>query len=308
MNSRRLISLVVALAVAGVTAKLVGGAIDGARATKPVAAVASPPPRPVARILVAASDLPMGLLVQPQHLRWRDWPEDAVLPSHVVEGKRSLDEFAGAVVRHHLRAGEPVSAERLVKPGERGFLAALLNPDMRAVSVPINSVTGVAGLIFPGDRVDVILTHAFQVNGDPNRPERRAAETVLTDVRVLAIDQRIDNPENKPATGQIATLEVTPAQAERLPLIADLGQLSLSLRALARTDAAGSDQALPEAGEGAIVPAALIRDGAQATDPKRAPTWDSDISAALPDVGRVRKVQIMRGGGKVEDVTFDRAH
>ena len=158
---------------------------------------------------------------------------------------------------------------------------------MRAVTVPINVVTGIAGFVFPGDRVDVILTQTVQRQDDPERTERRAAETVLTDVRVLAIDQRTnDQDAQKPVVSQIATLEVSPRQAEWLPLVVELGQLSLSLRSLERAPDGAKAEAAP-------------------AKPRRTYTWDSDVSTVLPDPGRIRKIQVIRGG-KAEEVSFGR--
>ncbi|MGO1117736.1 Flp pilus assembly protein CpaB [Rhodovibrionaceae bacterium A322] len=193
---------------------------------------------PEIKILVAARDLPTGALVRPEDLEFRAWPDvDKDEETYLLEEKAPVEDYLGAVVRRALTAGEPVTRRRLVKPGEQGFLAAVLEPDTRAVSVPINGVTGVAGLVFPGDRVDLILTHSVTRLDDANMTERRASETLLENVRILAIDQSTDDQTAEPRLGKIATLEVLPKQAERVILMAELGQLSLSLRALARDDA-----------------------------------------------------------------------
>ncbi|HYC02566.1 MAG TPA: Flp pilus assembly protein CpaB [Azospirillaceae bacterium] len=268
----------------------------------PAAAPAVPAPR-MARVLVAAADLPAGLLIQPENLAWRTWPEEGVDDAYLTEGEAKPQDFAGAVVRTGIRAGEPVFAGRLVRPGERGFLAAVLNPEMRAVTVPINVVTGIAGFVFPGDRVDVILTHGVVRPDDPSMKERRASETVLTDVRVVALDQRTNDQEAKPTVSQTATLEVTPRQAEWLPLAVELGRLSLSLRSLSRDDAK-----MPPADDGApaLVRAALAARSGAPVPQKPAPrthSWDSDVSAVLPDPSRVRRVQVIRGS-KAEDISF----
>jgi pilus assembly protein CpaB len=299
MDRRRLLLIGAAVAVAFVTAQISRSLV---RSPEPVA---QPESVKSVRVLVAADDLPAGLLVQPANLRWQAWP-DKDTGAFIVDGSRRLEEFAGAVVRQGLRAGEPIVEGRLVKPGERGFLAAVLNPDMRAVSVPINAVTGIAGFVFPGDHVDVVLTHNFSRPDDPELPNRRASETVLTDVRVLAIDQRTSDQDGKPATAQIATLEVTPKQAELLPLVVDLGQLSLSLRSLARPDvqpgksAAAAAAGAPETGASGQKPAV----------PKpRTFTWDSDASALLPKPSDkdavVQKVKVFRGTNAAE-VIFPR--
>lgn len=264
-------------------------------------------PQPVRKVLVAAADLPAGTLVQAEHLRWREWPEDGT-DGYMVEGVRTREEFLGAVVRTGLRTGEPIVEGRLVKPGERGFLAAVLEPGMRAVSVPINGVTGIAGFVFPGDRVDVILTHAFARPEDVERQDRRASETVLTDVRVLAVDQKTSDQQAEPQVGQIATLEVTPKQAEWLPLVVDLGQLSLSLRSLDRSAEPARTAATAE--PSGIQPAALLAARPESGDrPRRSYTWDSDISAVIPDPAdkkaQIAKVRVLRGKDSGE-VEFDR--
>src|SRR4051812_36257369 len=124
MSKRRLIFIVIAVLMAGATVQLTRnrGAVPGQ---------APAPEAKAVRILVAAADLPAGLLLQPDHLKWRAWP-DGSTDGYVVEGSRTLEEFPGAVVRQGIRAGEPIVDARIVKPGDRRFLAAVLNPDMRA--------------------------------------------------------------------------------------------------------------------------------------------------------------------------------
>ena len=136
MQKRRLVLILTALVIAFLTAQLARSVLH-----RPAPAVTeqAAPVRHV-RVLVAASDLPAGLLIQPDHLEWRDWPEGST-ESYILEGGgRPREEFSGAVVRQGLHAGEPVTDARLAKPGDRGFLAAVLNPDMRAVSVPVIAV------------------------------------------------------------------------------------------------------------------------------------------------------------------------
>ena len=304
MQKRRLILILTALVIAFLTAQLARSVLH-----RPAPAVAErAAPTKSIRVLVAASDLPAGLLIQPDHLEWRDWPE-ASTDGYILEGGgRPREEFTGAVVRQGVHAGEPVTDARLAKPGDRGFLAAVLNPDMRAVSVPVTAITGIAGFIFPGDHVDVILSHSFTREEDPERKERKAAETVLVDVRVLAIDQRTSDQENKPETAKIVTLEVTPKQAEMLPLVVDLGQLSLSLRSLARQDVVAGGSG-PDRVGGGTLPGSPLNPTYPAVPRPRTYTWDSDVSAVLPKPADkdsvVRKVQVLRGT-KAGEVTFPR--
>jgi len=297
VQTRRIVLIVFAAVIAAGTFQLtrtLGGARPAGREGDIVIAPvqAGAPRSATVNVLVAAADLPAGTLVTPEHLRWQAWPREAVDSRYRQQADPGdpqgpgPETYAGAVVRTGLLAGEPVLDGRLVKPGERGFLAALLNPDMRAVSVPVNPITGINGFIFPGDRVDVILTHMVTRNDDPLRPDRRVAETVLRDVRVLALDQRVSDQEQGPAAkaAQVATLEVTPIQAESLPLLIELGQLSLSLRSLARL----------EEGKG---PKPVLR--------PRSHTLDSDVSALVPNPSRTLTVQVSRGG-QTEEITFGR--
>jgi len=313
MSVRKIILLVLALGIAGLTVQLT-------RALVGQPAPASAPAVPVAaaktlRVLVAASDLPAGTLVQPAHLRWRAWPdEEGVAKTYMVEGQRTAEEFNGAVVHQGLRAGEPVAEGRLVKPGDRGFLSAVLSPGMRAVTVAVNGVTGIAGFIFPGDRVDLILTQAFREEGTDR--ERRASETVLSDVRVLALDQRLNDQKGEAKVAQLATLEVAPRQAEAVSLSAEMGRLSLSLRSLGVPDA---DRLQMAAAEGL-----MVTETDAAVRPAHTITWDRDVSLAVtggssatsspPVVSEsspsesangVVKVQVIRGSSSAE-VSFSR--
>jgi pilus assembly protein CpaB len=141
----------------------------------------------------------------------------------------------GAVVRKRIATGEPLTDGAVVKPGERGFLAAVLEPGMRAVSVPITPASSNSGLIFPGDRVDLILTQSL-IESESEGSVRRVSETVLNDIRIIAMGtETSDDPEAGQAheKAKTATLEVTPSQAEKVALLTELGKLSLSLRSLA---------------------------------------------------------------------------
>ncbi len=240
MSLRKVLFVLLALVSAGVTLLVARQLLQVPEPVQVSAPAPTPAPvEPELRVLVAARGLPAGTLIKPDDLKWQVWPEDdPELPSLLREGAAKALDYRGAVVRRGIDAGAPIVAGRLVKPGEQGFLAAVLDPGRRAVSVPINGVTGVAGLVFPGDRVDLILTHTVLRAQDPNLTERRLSETVLTDLRVLAIDQMVDDQTSAPRIGKIATLEVRPKEAELVVLMAELGQLSLSLRALSGEAAA----------------------------------------------------------------------
>ncbi len=249
-------------------AVIVGSGVLATRAwldgrERPTAAVASAPAPSFKEVLVAANDLATGTFIQPGSVRWQRWPDVTLPDAYLVRSVHAIDDLVGAVVRQPVHAGEPIVEGAVVKPGDRGFLAAVLTPGMRAVSVPVDEASSNAGLIFPGDRVDLILTQTLRPQGeDSTRTPRRVSETVLDDVRVLAMGRRLSNPKGEEATNTPArttTLEVSPAAAEKVALITELGKLSLSLRSLAIAD---PSQAPPDT----------------ATAPM---TWDRDVSHAL---------------------------
>jgi pilus assembly protein CpaB len=241
-------------------------------------------------VLAAAAPLAVGTLLRPQDLAWR--PAPLVVAGEIERppaARRAADpaleraaeaEALGSVVRRPIAAGEPIRAESIVKPGERGFLAAVLAPGTRAVAVAVTAASSAAGLIFPGDRVDVVLTQSF--NDDEVAAGRRSvSETVAGDLRVLAIDQDLrgnaaDGAERRGA--RTVTLEVSPHDAEKISVATELGKLSLTLRSLVDADAALA----------AARPAG--------------PTWAADVSPALrarqapqPKPAEARPVRIYRG-------------
>ena len=187
------------------------------------------------QILVAKKNLPMGQFLKPEDVEWRAWPKEGAAPTYYLKGKVEKTSLIGAVVRRGIAAGEPISEGKVARPGDQGFLAAVLEPGMRAVTVPINTSSGVAGFVFPGDRVDLLLTAEIK-NADDGSGKRFATETVLTKLRVLAMDQRVNDIENTPKVSKTITFEVTPKQAEMIAVADKLGQLSLSLRSLAAED------------------------------------------------------------------------
>jgi pilus assembly protein CpaB len=198
---------------------------------------AEAPVAPVAAVyvLVAGRDLGAGMFLTDRDIRWQAWPDETLAPGYLVKDEHDPASLIGAVVRSRIAAGEPVTAQRVARPGDRGFLAAVLNPGMRAVAVPVNERSGLAGLIFPGDRVDVILSHQLVETSEDSRTStlRNVSETVLHDLRVLAIDQTTNDQATDPHLGKTVSLEVTPQQAEAIAVVLQLGTVSLSLRSLA---------------------------------------------------------------------------
>ena len=183
------------------------------------------------KVLVARANLPVGTFVNEQHLRWQTWPDNNLPETYLVEGRFKQDSLYGAVVRRGFTAGQPINRSQLVKPGDRGFLAAVLQPGFRAYSINVTATTSIAGLVFPGDRIDLLLAHTLKGGGG------QVSETVLTNLRVLAIDQTVNDQTTTPKVGKTVTFEVTPKQAEILAVVSGLGRLSLSLRSLAKDKA-----------------------------------------------------------------------
>jgi len=195
-------------------------------------------------VLVAAKDLPAGHIVAAADLRWQSWPDKSVPQQYVVKKDAvSTDippSYVGTVVRRGIVASGPVTGDNLIKLGERGFLAAVLKPGTRAISMRVDESTGVAGLLYPGDRVDVILTHEVGVKGKEADRETenkvRVSETILSNVRIIAIDQSIEdlkNAKNQARSPKTATVEVTPHQAEMIAVATRMGTLTLTLQSLA---------------------------------------------------------------------------
>ncbi len=215
--------------------------------TRPVEAQFAPQVIRVAAsdVLVAARPLPAGTILKADDVRWQRWPDEGLDVNFLLRDKGATpqQDAASRVVLRGFAAGEPIVAPRLIKVGEAGFLAAALTAGMRAVSVKIDAVSGDAGFIVPGDKVDVLLVERFSVsypnNGEAHhtRPTHKQVNSVvLSDVRVLAIDQEMRDLDNKPKIGQTATLEVSLAQAQKLALAPQMGTLSLALRSLARPE------------------------------------------------------------------------
>jgi pilus assembly protein CpaB len=279
MGLRRIIVLLIAVIAAGGTAMYARSWIEGQQT--PVAIAAPAPQEARHEVLVADVDLPAGSFVKPQHLRWQRWPTDDVPETYVLRGVRTEEEIVGAVVRRGIGTGEPITDGAVVKPGDRGFLAAVLSPGMRAVSVPITATSGNSGLIFPGDRVDLILTQTLLPDAGQGST-RMVSETVLKNIRIIAMGSETGEDTDEGGNNEkakTATLEVTPSQAESVTLVTELGKLSLSLRSLAADEEA----------EGAVPVAA------------ESFTWDRDVSRVLR-TGRLSSRLLVLRGSNIEDV------
>ncbi|MEQ8558609.1 MAG: Flp pilus assembly protein CpaB [Henriciella sp.] len=191
------------------------------------------------KVLVSRGDMRVGSLLTPEDFEWSDWPEKALNAAYFTQEDNpgAVEDLSGSVVKSPLLAGEPVVAQKIVKKGETGFMAALLRPGMRAISVEISPETASAGFILPDDRVDVILTYEVEVITDRGPSDTTLTRTVLENARVLAIDQIFGEQDGMSVlTGSTATLELGPKQAELLAHASRLGRISLALRSVADAD------------------------------------------------------------------------
>ena len=206
----------------------------------PVAEIEAPPrptPPPArVQIVVAARPLLAGTLLKDEDFATRNVPPELVPEGAIAPGEESRLELRGALLRRYLDADAPLSRDDVLRPRDRGFLAAVLRPGSRAISVGVDVVTGAAGLIWPGDQVDLILTQELAATDAP-LAHRVIGETVLIDVRVIAVDQQFTRGANpsEASVGRIArtvTLEVTAEQAERVAVASRLGRIALTVRAM----------------------------------------------------------------------------
>ena len=253
-----------------------------AEAVSPTPVVVEAPSKPVTKVLVAATTLPAGHVIRAEDLKWQGWPDADIAAGYVVEGKGGQDKVVGGMLRQGVPPGVPVTSQQVVFRGDHGVLAAMLSPGYRAVTVQITGNVGLSGLVTPGDRVDVIVSMAVTRPGE--KGERRLTQTMLRDVRVIAVDQNIADVKSDNGTAHTATLEVTAKQAEMLVLVGDMGKVSLSLRSM------GDEKS---------------------TETAQSITWDTDTSAAL---GRAEprvqsapqdKIGIVRGT-KPSEIEFER--
>jgi pilus assembly protein CpaB len=237
MDAKKIALLVGALVVAAVTAFMARSMFEGAAAPTANAAPAAPEDN-LPQVLVATRALPVGTILTPDSFSYRPWPKELMQQAYYVKGE-SEPPLAGTVVRLPVSAGQPITQGSLVRPGDRGFLAAALGPGMRAVTVPVSAQSGVAGFVFPGDRIDLVLTQTVEGGGDG--PALKTSETIVRNIRVLATDQRTDSKtedgKTEVRTFSTVTLEATPRIAEKIALAQSLGQLSLSLRSIADNNA-----------------------------------------------------------------------
>lgn len=256
-----------------------------------------------AMILVATQATPAGTLLRPQDVKWQSWDKAPVNASYVLRpaeavraAKQDADETVladiyGAALSRPIESGHPIVLDAIVKPADRNFLTVALTPGYRAIAVGASAVSGAAGRIFPGDRVDLILTQSFK-GRDDSSAHRSVSETVIGNLRVLAIDRSTKeswptDPALANAIPRAVTLEVQPKQAEVVSVASELGKLSMTLRSPDSSDAS---------------------DGQATKSSATRSTWADDVSPALrdskaPSVQRA-PIRIMRGS-KIEEAKQD---
>jgi pilus assembly protein CpaB len=235
MDRKKLVLLLGALVIAIGTALAARSMFADAATPQATAAPAAPVPQGP-KVLVAKRALPVGTIITADAIGYQLWPQEMVQDAYFIDGEADIEKLLGTVVRNAITAGEPVTQGSLVSPGDRGFLAAALSPGMRAVTVPVSANTGVGGFIFPGDRVDMMLTQA--VSGNDDGPELKTTETILRNLRVLATDQSTEtttSEDGKTVVTEVSTvtMEVTPKIAEKIAVAQTVGTLSLTLRSIA---------------------------------------------------------------------------
>ncbi len=213
----------------------------------PPVEVAAPAPVAATQVLVASDDIPVGTTLKRDSVKWADWPSTGVSEKFITKsgtGESQIDPVVGAIARASLYAGEPISAAKLIH-SDQGFMAAILPTGMRAVATKIAADTSAGGFILPNDRVDVIMTRRSDSATTTPGGNGYQTETILHNVRVLAIDQAIEDKNGeKVVVGQTATLELTPQQAEILTVAQQMSdRLTLALRSIANSRPSPSDNA-----------------------------------------------------------------
>ncbi len=292
MSKRKIILLVCALILTVTFAKIMRGDknADGESDAKSTTVLA----------LIAARDVSQGSFIHTsKDFEWVEWPKNLVNDNYILQNdnknntnndksntKKDIEKWNGAVARRQILIGEPISKSMMVHPDDGGFMAAVLQAGKRAVSIAVDSTSGNAGFIFPGDKVDLIITHNIESVSSGRPDNMLASETFVKNVRILAVDQKLDNPDNIAMLAKTVTLEVSPTQVEKINVAKDMGKISLSLRALVQEDEQGNQTEN------------------YSTKSKSSYTRDSDVSTILTQKSSTpRSVKIFHGSDK-EEVQF----
>jgi pilus assembly protein CpaB len=244
MKRSRIIVLVIALAAGAIAAMLASG-----NRTPEAPKAPEPPPPPLATVdvLVAKTDLATGQVVSEGDVGWQTWPAASATSSFIRKPDRpeAMKDFIGAIARTPIATGEPIRDSKVVVAKGGGFLAAILPHGMRAIALDVSPDSGAGGFILPNDHVDVVLTRRDKAAEKITGVEKYTSETILKNVRVLAVDQAVEEKEGqKVVVGKTATIELDPQQAETLALARQIGTISLTLRSLL-----DSQSPTPEGGE-----------------------------------------------------------
>ncbi len=246
MNKPRIVVLAIAIGAGGIAAYLASGSGNEPAPAQPVAQLQT------VDILVAKSDIDLGKSVKADDLQWQTWPATSASSNFISRASKAdaVKEITGSIARAPFIAGEPIREQKLVKADGSGFMAAILPAGYRAISTEISPETGAGGFILPNDRVDVILTKR-EKNPDAKGPDVSSSEVILSNVRVLAIDQAPKEKEGASALiGRTVTLELKPEQAETLARSRQNGSLTLALRSIADVNAVEKpDEQLNKRGE-----------------------------------------------------------
>src|ERR1700721_4299614 len=231
MYTARIVVLIIALGAGGIAAYLASGSDNKPAPTIPVAQLAA------VDVLVARSDIGLGQSVKPENLQWQTWPAATASNSFIRRNERpeATPQIAGSLARRPFIPGEPIREQKLVRADGSGFMAAILPTGMRAISTEITPETAAGGFILPNDRVDVILSkHEKNPDNRAGMTDIVHSEIILTNIRVLAIDQAPKEKDGQNAlVGRTVTLELKPEQTETLARARQSGTLSLALRSIA---------------------------------------------------------------------------
>ncbi|MGV9008302.1 Flp pilus assembly protein CpaB [Brevundimonas sp.] len=275
------IAVIAVAAVAAIGLAFVVRAMGSGGEPTAVATAAPVETRPMAQVLIAAKDLAPGQRLTEADLDWKEWAVEDVNPAFITDGSVPIPtaaepepeaetpkpegavasvtraatnlatggakaDYVGSVVREPILAGEPIIARKIVRAGDSGYMAAYLEPGMRAMSIAIRVETSAGGFILPGDRVDVVLTREMNSESTEGGRNKFDSATVLQNLKVLAIDQATRlGDDAQTVVGATATLEVAPRDAEALALAVAEGELSLSLRSYADTNGPSGRTAAP---------------------------------------------------------------
>jgi pilus assembly protein CpaB len=253
MYTARIVVLTIALSAGGVAAYLASGSDNKSLPAEPVAQLQT------VDVLVARSDIGLGQTVAAGDLQWQSWPATTASSGFIRRNEHpdATTEIAGSIARAPFIAGEPIRELKLVRANGSGFMAAILPTGMRAISTEISPETGAGGFILPNDRVDVILSKRDKNPTRSGAPDVINSEIILSNVRVLAIDQAPKEKDGQnTVVGKTVTLELKPEQAETLARARQAGTLALALRSITDVNMVENktdDQAAPKQGDGVNV-------------------------------------------------------